>query len=142
PDGQVASYQGSIADDGSNGTIQLYRRNPTAGRWILSLNVRNPVSGSVVSAPFTVHVAYDGAQVQATGLPRGQRLAAGQPVTVPVQVTNTSNRRLSFFADPRLTAAGDVVLPPLQGDTFPLPMPPDATPAWIVPPETTNLTVS
>jgi hypothetical protein len=142
PDGQVSSDQSDL-DEGASfaGGWQLYRRDPAPGRWILSLDVANPASGAEVSAPFSAHVTDAAAAVQATGLPRGVTLAPGAPVTIPVQITNTSDRPLDYFADPRLRKSGLVLLPDLGGGTFPLPLPPGDVPSWLVPTESTSLTV-
>ena len=73
-----------------------------------------------------MQVRYNSVRVRATGLPNSAatRLAAGTPVNVPVQVTNTGTLPLTFFADPRLNTQGTLSLDELTGNaTVPLPMP-------------------
>ncbi|HXJ62730.1 MAG TPA: hypothetical protein VNN79_03150, partial [Actinomycetota bacterium] len=147
PDGQVSSFRSNTFTDSSgnlnlsNG-LQLYRRNPEGGRWALALWAHNPASGASVSSPFTVNVAYDTAQVQ--GTPPNSlstHLAAGAPVDVPIQVTNTGANTLTYFADPRLNATGTVSLDELSGNaTIPLPQPAGVVPVWLVPSECTSAT--
>jgi hypothetical protein len=146
PDGQVYSFGSNVSPDETQllNTIQLYRRNPAAGRWVLSLNVTNPVSGMEVQQTFSVKVAYNTVSITAK-LPNSAKthLAAGVAVTGPVTVKNTGNAPLVFFADPRLNTTGTIPLAELSGvsQPIPLPVPDGVTPFWLDPTETTSLTL-
>ncbi len=130
------------ANDVSGNAFQMYRRNPAPGRWTLSV-FTGVVSGQELQQPFTVKVAYNTVKVSA-GLPNNARtaLTAGQPVQVPVKITNTGVAPQTYFADGRLDAVGDLPLAGLfQADQpIPLPVPADVLPQWLVPTETPKLT--
>ena len=150
PDGQVYSFKSNtFLDDAGNlnlvNGLTIIRRDPQPGRWVLSLDVTNPVSGGELSQQATVQVRYNSVRVRATGLPNSAatRLAAGTPVNVPVQVTNTGTLPLTFFADPRLNTQGTLSLDELTGNaTVPLPMPAGIIPQWLDPTETTQFALS
>ena len=101
PDGQVYSFDTNAIDPTG---IQAYVRAPMSGRWTLSLEVANPVSGNFVSSPFSVSVRYNSVSITAPKLPTSAKtkLAQGQAVNVPVKITNTGVAPLTFFADARL----------------------------------------
>jgi hypothetical protein len=150
PDGQVYSHQTNAILDAEgnrvNGpSLQIYRRDPQPGRWILSLHTNNPSSGLVLQQRFTATVAVDTVKVEAA-LPNSESavLKVGKPVDVPVKITNTGVAPLAYFADGRLDTVGDIPLPEMNGkDTdIPLPVPPDVIPSWLVPPGMKLLTVA
>ena len=103
------------------------------------------VSGQELQQPFTVKVAYNTVKVSAN-LPTsaGTALTAGQPVQVPVKITNTGVAPLTYFADGRLDTVGDLPLAELSGADQPiaLPVPAGVFPHWLVPTETPKLTVA
>ena len=137
PDGQVYSFQGNFADGHA---IQLYHQHPQRGIWTLSLEVTNPVSGRFVSSQFVATVAYNSVDIHAN-LPRGGKLKAGVPVTIPVHVHNTGTAPITYFADARLNTVGTIPLAELTGNsTMPLPQPAGVTPLWLVPTQTRDLT--
>ncbi len=150
PNGQVASYQSNVNFDNagnpqqSNG-LQLYRRWPVAGRWILSLLVIDPVTGLEVSQGFHATLGFNTVKVSAT-LPNSAStvLTAGQSVNVPVKVTNTGLVPLTYFADGRLNNTGDLPLAELSGTPQPidLPVAPGIAPRWQVPPDVTHFNVA
>ncbi|WP_043513624.1 MULTISPECIES: S8 family serine peptidase [unclassified Actinoplanes] len=146
PDGQVYSYQSNryvtAAGEATNDkSLQLYRRNPRAGRWTLALDFTNPQSGAEVSQPFTGKLTFNTVKVSAA-LPSKATLTAGKPVTVPVTVTNTGAAPLAYFVDGRLTTTGDLPLAEISGapGTIDLPVPAGIVPQWIVPSESTGVT--
>jgi hypothetical protein len=150
PDGQVSSFQSNADVDGAGNLVtgnglQIFRRNPTPGRWTFSFVVANPVSGLELSQPFTAQVAYDTVKIKAN-LPTNAhaKLKAGVPVDVPVTITNTGAAPLTFFSDGRLDTVGDIPLAELSGVPQPiaLPMDPSVLPQWLVPTETSKLTVA
>ena len=148
PDGQVYSYQSNVsaaADHSpvSGRSLQIYRRNPVKGRWLLSLDFANPVSGLAVSQPFGGTVSFDSVKVGAS-LPSGSKvLAKGKAVTVPVKVTNTGVAPLTYFVDGRLNTVGDLPLAEKSGKStdIPLPVPAGVYPFWVVPTESRQLTI-
>ncbi|HEY0533868.1 MAG TPA: S8 family serine peptidase, partial [Actinoplanes sp.] len=146
PDGQVYSYQSNLYADATgqgvnDKSLQIYRRNPQAGRWLLSVDFTNPQSGLEVAQPFTGKVTFNTVKVSAS-LPSGSTLKAGKAVSVPVKVTNTGAAPLTYFADARLNTVGDLPLVELSGaETTPLPVPAGVYPQWVVPTESKQLTV-
>ncbi|WP_203921176.1 S8 family serine peptidase [Rugosimonospora africana] len=148
PDGQVLSLSTNLGVDNDGdvtaaNALQGYVRAPAAGRWTLFINVNNPTSGTALAEPFTGHLRYDTVDVKASGVPGG-KVAAGKPVTVTVKVRNTGAVTQSYFADPRLTASATYPLQALPDTDTTVALPFDATakpPAWVVPTESTNLTV-
>jgi hypothetical protein len=153
PDGQVLSFQ---SNDPFGDALQMYRRNPKPGRWILSLESTNPVSGLETTQSFTVKVKYNTVKITAKGLPTSAstKLAAGQPVTVPVTVTNTGNNAMFYFTDGRLDQTGTIALADIgfQFDDagnqvpivepMPLPQPDTTLPLWFVPTEVSQFGVT
>jgi hypothetical protein len=148
PDGQVLSLSTNLGVDSDDNVVafdslQGYVRAPAAGRWTLFINVNNPTSGTALAQPFTGHLRFNTVDVKASGVPGG-KVAAGKPVTVTVKVRNTGPVEQSYFADPRLTASATYPLQALPGTDSTVALPFEATatpPAWIVPTESTNLTV-
>jgi hypothetical protein len=150
PNGQVYSYQSNALLDDTGDTVntrtmQMYVRKPAPGRWVLALDVTNPVSGFELRQRFTAAVAFDTVRVHAA-LPDSPStvLPAGKPVEVPVTITNTGVAPLTYFADGRLATVGDIPLAELTGSStdLPLPVDPGVTPLWLVPTETNRLTVA
>lgn len=150
PDGQLYSDTSNISVDAAGTTtvgagLQMYRRDPVPGRWTLSIHTGNPLSGAHLTQPFTGTLSFDTVRVTAD-LPRSPtvRYPAGRPVTIPMQITNTGPVPVSYFVDPRLDTVGEVRLADLSGTpaTIPLPVPPGTEPYWLVPAETSQLTVA
>jgi len=133
PDGQVYSYDSNQI---SGNALQAYVRAPMPGRWTLSFEVANPVSGNFVSSPFAVTIRYNSVRVSAAALPNSAtiKLAQGTAVSVPVTITNTGVAPLQYFADPRLNQLGTLGLANINSpDTFPLPQDASILPAWLLP---------
>ena len=149
PEGQSYSYNSNVTPDRAETEpgIQDYVDHPEPGRWVLTVQVLNPVSGAVASAPFRVAIRYDSVSARALGLPTSTRttLTAGTPVTVPVTITTTSAKPLSYFVDARFDQTGTISLAQLDGDsstTFALPAPYEAYPLWLVPTHVSKLSVT
>ncbi len=104
PNGMQLSVQANVdANGNSSGVMQLNRSNPQAGQWRFILLQNYFSSGNQTSLPFTGQINFDGAQVNAIGLPHGSKLSVGGgAVTVPVTVTNTSGLAQAYFADARI----------------------------------------
>ena len=117
PTGQVQDVQSNITGvnpDGSfiySSTMQFFRQSPLPGRWLFAIAVGN-ISGVQVEQPFTANILFNQTLATAPGLPNSSNtiLKAGVPVSVPVSVTNLGIAGESFFADPRLSASGDIFL--------------------------------
>jgi hypothetical protein len=146
PDGQVYSFPSSTALDGDNldltNGIQIYRRTPQPGQWVLSLDITNPVSGMVVSQSFTCFMSFSAPKIKVK-MPKSAKtmLAAGVPVTVPVTITNTGVQPLTYFADARLSSTRQYDLGDITGNGGVFALPQTAVPAFLVPTETNELGV-
>ena len=138
PNAQTYSFNSNVSPDATeleNG-IQDYIDQPMAGRWVLSLQILNPVSGTVTSSPFKVSIRYNSVSAKAPQLPTSvkTKLKQGQPVTIAVTVSDSSVKQLNYFVDPRLDQVGTLSLAELSGNsTFPLPQPDSVIPFWLVP---------
>jgi hypothetical protein len=142
PDGQVYSFQSNAPDDQNlQPALQIYRRNPQPGVWLLDLDITTPSSGDFISSTFVGTVAYNTVDVHGK-LPNGGKLKAGAPVTVPVHVRNTGATKMMYFADARLARVATIPLAEQSGvaQPFPLPQPDDVVPRWLVPTEVHTLT--
>jgi Subtilase family/Peptidase inhibitor I9 len=155
PDGDVAGYGQNFLETGNfnTGPISLtpgtsltaYTLNPAAGDWTLVVEFAEPVVGDEVSQPFTGNIQFNDVSASAAGLPNsaGIKLAAGTPVTVPVTITNNGAAPEDFFVDPRLSSTTPLTLATQFGtsDTG-IPLPPVANPFWLVPTQTSGVSVS
>jgi subtilisin family serine protease len=147
PTGQSYSYNSNVSPDGTalEPGIQDYVDHPMAGRWVLSVQVADPVSGSFTSSPYLVRVRYNAVTASARALPTSTRtvLPAGKAVTIPVTITNSSAKPLQYSVDPRLDQVGTLTLGELNGhDSFALPQPAGLQPIWLVPTHVSSLTLA
>ena len=121
PDGDVAAYgqnydlsqaQLGITDP----TLAATALGPVPGLWTLIVAFAEPVAGTEVADSFTGSVAFTagGRLAPATALPRDKTLAAGQTVTIPMTITNTSNAAQDYYLDPRLDKTATLTLTPLN----------------------------
>jgi hypothetical protein len=143
PDGNtLGSGQNTLG--GSNATsLTAYTLNPVAGTWTLIADFAEPIVGDEISQPFTGRIQFNQVTASASGLPdrAGQKLRAGVPVTVPVQITNHGTAEEGFFIDPRLDSTSNLMLAPLTTAanlTLPLTGTP---PGWLVPALTSSVSV-
>ena len=149
PEGQVVSSDSNvtIAPDGSQvfgNTMQMFLRDPAPGRWEVAFAVTNPIFGKNTSNTYSGSLKYNIVSVKATGLPTAPtKVSAKAPLTAKIKVTNTGTQTETFFADARTaTAQATTVLPITPATGIALPIPPTApTPRWIVPTETTSLSL-
>lgn len=138
PDGQTYSFQ---SNQPNADALQIYRRNPAEGQWVVSLNITNPVTGLEVSQPFTGFLSYTPPRIKAR-LPHSTRtkLAAGTPLTIPVKITNTGVQPLTYTVDSRLNTTTFYELVDLSGNGGVTPLPQtNVTPFFLVPTESTEL---
>jgi hypothetical protein len=145
PDGDTVGYgQNSIQGTGST-ALSAYTLNPGAGRWTLIVDFAGAGVGNRISQPYHGDIRFDTERVRAFGVPDGRfaTLRRGQPVTVPVRITNTGVAPGEFFIDPRLDATQSLTLAPIEPGTVSLPLaPPADAPGWIVPTQTSALRVA
>ncbi len=143
PDGNTLGYGQNSLNGTSLTALTASAVNPAPGTWTLVVDFSEPVVGNEISEPYTGDIRFNAAKVSAAGLPNSAatKLAAGMPVTVPVQITNTGVAPEDYFVDPRLNGSTSVTLAPQGPSTVSLPMT-DGFPAWFVPTETSSVTVA
>jgi Subtilase family/Peptidase inhibitor I9 len=147
PDGDALGYGQNSLSNGTYGTsLTAYTLNPVSGTWTLIVDFAEPVVGNEVSQPFTGSIQFNRVKAEAHGLPNSvsQKLAAGAPITIPVTVTNDGAAPQEFFVDARLDATQDLTLPVQLGtsDSVALPNLSLGAPVWLVPTQTSYVTVS
>jgi hypothetical protein len=155
PSGQALDLQSTANNANADGpTMQFFRRTPQPGLWTVSLLTFAPVDGAHLSEPFTGTISFTPPAVTSQGLPdsAGTVLAAGKPATATVTVTNTGNIAKSYFADPRLDGQAQLTLlgtTVVGGSSYTKPqlsvsepMPANENPHWVVPTDTSKLTVT
>jgi hypothetical protein len=150
PNGEPVSEKTNQSVD-SGGDITLARslqfdhRAPQAGQWRLVFAVFGPVAGTSTSTAYSGQVQYGLAQVTSTGVPNRSStvLAAGRPVTAQIHVTNRGAAADAYFADARATDRSDVTLKGRNAAGYTMaPAPLSPFPAFIVPTETSALTIT
>jgi hypothetical protein len=142
PDGNMLGagttlYQPLIGNQQFTHAFSVIHREPQKGRWLLVVNIVNPVGGEALSVPYRGRISFDGPSVSARGLPSGEKLKAGVPVTATISVRNDSPAIEDVFADPRLKQSEDVaLLAASQPGDLDLP---GAASAWVMPTQTTEV---
>ncbi len=95
--------------------------NPRPGRWKFVVTVASPVGGNTLSAPFAGAVSFDTPNIKAKGVPEGDKVRAGQPITATLTVRDDGPGSEDVFADPRLNASDALPLFAITPTTLPLP---------------------
>jgi hypothetical protein len=148
PSGNAASAaaNGLLATSTSgNSAIQpedgadLHVMSPSAGLWTLVIDFYNTVSGTSVAQPFSVAINDTPVTASSSGLPDGNSLTAGTPVTATVTVTNNSSTPEAYFLDPRLNAQVATNLAAQSVSSLTLPNVDAIVPEFLVPSHTTAL---
>jgi hypothetical protein len=148
PDGQIVGQATNVLSVDQNGrpsefgqSLQVYKRNPAAGRWELVVLFANSVSGTTTQQPFSGRLQFNTVNVTSTGVPTSAKtvLPAGKPAMVTVQVHNTGAATSSFYVDARSTAMSDLQLIP-NGTASNVPLAPSATLGYLVPTDSTQVT--
>ena len=144
PNGNVAGYGQNSINGSQRTSLTAWAVNPIQGTWTLIVDFAEPIAGDEVSQPFTGSIAFNAVNVSAAGMPdsAGTTLPAGQPVTVPVTITNNGEQAEDFFVDPRLASSTTVALAPFSqasGLALPLVVGP---PQWFMPTEASAVSVA
>ncbi|HEX4220954.1 MAG TPA: hypothetical protein VHZ97_01185 [Pseudonocardiaceae bacterium] len=119
-------------------------RNPVAGRWTLIIDFAGATVGDELSQTYTGAITFNQVNVSAPGLPNSTSTVVpqGKPTTVQVAVHNSGTAPADYFLDPRLTP---YQIATLTGEPATVPLPvtyADQEPEWLVPTETSQVTVS
>ncbi len=134
----------------SNG-LQIIHANPAAGVWQLTLELANPVAGAALPQAYRGSVALDQARVSSSGVPTSvkSKVSKAKGATATIRVVNTSPAPQTFFVDARTASTVTYPLVAKQAATktdpytasVALPLPDENVPAWLVPTESTRVTV-
>ena len=124
-------------------SLTAYTHDPVPGTWTLIVEFAEPVVGDEISQPFTGNIKLNDVQATAAGIPDSPsaQLAAGQPVTVPVHITNTGAAPEDFFVDARLNSTSEESLATQFGTKGTVSLPASAEPEWLVPTQTSSVSV-
>jgi hypothetical protein len=116
-------------------TAESYKNAPQGGPWSLILQWASPVSGKELAQGFAVNIGFNKVSASSSGLPGGQVLHAGLPIspTPTITVTNTGNAPAYYFVDPRL-ATQHTYSVTLTPPALTLPQPPALRPSSSCPP--------
>jgi hypothetical protein len=136
--GLLATSTSGPAIQPENGA-QLHVMRPSAGLWTLVVDFYDSVSGTSVAQPFTVTINTTPVSASSSGLPNGNSLTAGTPVTATVTVTNNSDTPEAYFLDPRLNAQVATKLAAQSVSSLTLPNVEAIVPEFLVPSHTTAL---
>jgi Peptidase inhibitor I9 len=153
PDGTAVGFGQNNLTSGAT-SLAAYTINPAAGTWTLIVDFAEPIVGDEVSQPFSGNVKLDNtgvglslgspvsASVSALLQGSGAIVAAGVPLTVPLQVTNNGNTQQAFFFDARLNQTTSISLanidPPSTSSGYALPLT-GGGPEWLVPTQTSGV---
>jgi Subtilase family len=143
PAGEIDGYGSNQYANSASGlssqlTASSSAANVVPGTWTLVVEFVDPTGGNETSDPYTGSIAIQpGASV--TGLPSGS-IKDG---TFTIHVKNTTGATQDIFLDPRLAGSNIYTLSALTSNTVQVPMKPTApAPAWLVPAESSSLTVT
>ncbi len=149
PDGDSLGYGQNSINGTSGTTLSAYTLSPVSGVWTLVVDFAEPTVGNEISEPYSGNIEFNAVRIQAHGVPDSvhTRLAAGQPETFRVKLTNTGVAPEDYFVDPRLDGTTTVTLPSLTPD--PVILPDGALssntflyPTFLVPTETSSVSVA
>jgi hypothetical protein len=141
----VTQFSASGPSETPTSAVEIGTTSPVPGLWTLILNFTPTVTGNRLSEPYSGTVSLVTGPAAAAQLPDSSTtvLTAGQPVTVPVTVDNTSDAPQDYFIDPRLDETTTVGLAPQSSPELKLPMAATASsPSWLVPSDTSEMTLS
>ncbi len=95
--------------------LQNFRSNPQPGRWQFILLQNFSSSGNQTTLPFTARIAFNSAQITASGLPDSASKkvsVSGAPLTAKITIINSGAVTEAFFADARLSTPTVTTLAP------------------------------
>jgi hypothetical protein len=127
------------------GTMQFFRRDPVAGRWLFVLLINNTIGGSSTTQTFHATIAFNGVQLLTRGIPNNKDrvISPSKPILAAIELENTGLATKDFFLDPRLATTA---LVPLQApDSYSVTLPITSSqqlPPFVVPSEVTALTIT
>jgi hypothetical protein len=143
PNGMQLSVEPSLDPSGNPVFgLQTFKNNPQAGQWQFVLLLDYFSSGNQTTLPFTARIGFNGAHVEATGLPDSAsvKLSASKTTTATISLINTGLVTQAFFADARLIAWSPISLPPVVDPNCAVAVTlPGACGQFVVPPETTTI---
>jgi hypothetical protein len=148
PDGVAVGFGQNSISGVNTPSASAYTLNPVAGTWTLIVDFAEPVVGNEISQPFTGNIKLNGVSASALGLPNSKstKLPAGEPVTIPVTITNNGAAAEAYFIDARLDKKATVTLaslfPPPSSAGYPLPLGSTSSaafPEWLVPTQTSGV---
>ena len=137
---------GSVTDTG----VQVVHARPVAGRWQLTLELLNPVTGAALPQTFTATFTLNATEVDSHGLPTGGGVSRRRGTDATVTLVNTGPQPRTVFLDARSATVTRQHLVAVQGQTktdpftaaVALPLPDDSSePAWLVPTQVRRLSV-
>jgi hypothetical protein len=144
PRGEVQSAISNETGAGQGRTLQNTVAKPTAGRWRYVLVVESPVPGTALSEDFTGTVRFNRVRVKLSKLPGS--VPRSTPTRATLTVTNQGRTAMVVQTDARLDRVSTQQLAPqFAGSTLSLPQDVEdlsQLPAYLVPPDTTKLTLS
>jgi Subtilase family/Peptidase inhibitor I9 len=138
PDGTLLGSNSSDYVDPNTGAatrthgLEAFALSPQAGRWRFVATVTTPTGGTVLSTPYHGVIRFH-APIRARGLPDGDKVAAGEPITARIRVRNTGPGTMDVFADPRLAKESETdALAPLFAPPV-VKLPGTNVPSFLVP---------
>lgn len=145
PQGELLGYGQNVSPSGTAGlSATAYTLDPVPGVWTLIVAFGEPVPGNEISQPYSGNIQFNEMQASASGLPDNvaTTLPGGVPVTASVTVTNNGTAPQAYFVDPRLNATQPLVLASFDGITAVNLPNTGSYPQWLVPTETSGVSVS
>lgn len=150
PDGQTVGYGSNyyITGETSSGFttksgtgLSLYTLNPAAGTWTLVLDFPGVVVGNELDDSYSGHVTFSDISASAKGLPNSvkTKLTAGKTHNATVTIKNTGVAAETIYPDARLTSTATYNLGSYSDQALPLTG--GSYPTWLVPSETSAVTV-
>jgi hypothetical protein len=143
PDGNQVGSQSTVHFTFTSGAythgLHATALAPKPGRWTFVVTVVSPVGGQSLSAPYQGAVSFEAPDISVSGLPQGDTVRAGRPITATITVRNHGPATEDMFADPRLSGSEtDSLLPAFDIDPTGQPLP-GALSEFIVPTQTDAL---
>ena len=133
---RYSSFSPNTPDTFTHG-LRAVTLDPKPGRWTFVVNVANPVGGQTLSSPYRGAISFRPLSINVRGLPRNDKVKAGQTITATVTVHNDGPGTEDVFADPRLNSSETDAVFPISNPTVKLPT--TAVPSFLVPTQVDQL---